>query len=100
MAAPIQSVVCLLSAVEKIILFLAMIVSIMACQPVPDPAALRSAHYDPAKYFDDDRLRSNTLVACRAGTAQNQSQWSNLYACRTSASTDRAKRSGWKPTTE
>jgi len=88
-----------LTAVEKIILFTAMILSIMACQQSPDPAALRSAHYDPAQYFDNDRLRANTLIACHAGTAQSQLDWSSLYACRTSASTDRAKHSGWKPAT-
>jgi hypothetical protein len=89
-----------MTAIETIILFLAMILSIMACQQVPDPATLRSAHYDPAKYFDDDRLRTNTEVACHAGTAQNQSDWSTLYACRTSALTDRAKHSGWKPSAD
>jgi hypothetical protein len=86
-----------LSTVEKIILFFAMIFSVMACQQSPDPAALRGAHYDPAQYFDNDRLRANTLIACQAGTAQNQVEWSSLYACRTSAATDRVKHSGWNP---
>lgn len=79
------------------ILFLAMIATTMACQQVPDPAALRSAHYDPAKYFDSDRLRLNTVTACRAGTAAQQLAWIQLYACRISVRTDLAKRSGWKP---
>jgi hypothetical protein len=86
-----------LTAVEKIILFTAMILSVMACQQSPDPGALRAAHYDPAQYFDNDRLRANTLIACRAGSVQDQTQWSTLYACRTSASTEMAKHRGWKP---
>ena len=88
-----------MTAVEKIILFTAMILSVMACQQSPDPATLRAAHYDPAQYFDTDRLRANTLIACKAGTARDQSQWLGLYACRTSASADLAKRNGWKPGT-
>ena len=88
-----------MTTVEKIILFTAMVLSVMACQQSPDPVALRAAHYDPAQYFDNDRLRTNTRIACRAGTAQNQQEWSSLYACRTSASADRAKLSGWKPGT-
>lgn len=86
-----------MTAVEKIILFAAMILSVMACQQSPDPVTLRSARYDPAEYFDNDRLRANTLIACHAGNPQNQATWSSLYACRTSASTDRAKHNGWKP---
>lgn len=86
-----------MTVVEKIILFTAMILSIMACQQSPDPVTLRAAHYDPAQYFDNDRLRADTLIACRAGTAQNQTEWSSLYACRTSASADQVKHSGWKP---
>jgi hypothetical protein len=89
----------LLTAVEKIILFTAMVLSVMACQQSPDPATLRGAHYDPAQYFDNDRLRANTLIACRAGSSHDQMQWSALYACRTSASTDLAKHRGWKPGT-
>jgi len=86
-----------LTTVEKIILFTAMILSVMACQQSPDPATLRAAHYDPAQYFDNDRLRANTLIACHAGSMQDQTQWSALYACRTSASTEMAKHRGWKP---
>ncbi len=94
-AKPLEAAV--LTVVEKIILFTAMILSVMACQQSPDPATLRAAHYDPAQYFDNDRLRANTLLACRAGNAQDQAEWSALYACRTSASTDLAKHRGWKP---
>lgn len=88
-----------MSIVEKTVLFLAMIVSIMACQQVPDPASLRRAHYDSAQYFDNDRLRANTVIACHAGSAADQLNWSQLYACRTSGQADLAKRSGWKPGT-
>jgi hypothetical protein len=88
-----------LTAVEKITLFTAMALSVMACQQSPDPATLRAAHYDPALYFDDDRLRANTVIACEAGNAANKAQWSALYACRTSASVELAKRRGWKPGT-
>ncbi len=87
----------IVTAVEKVIFFTAMILSVMACQQLPDPATLRAAHYDPAQYFDNDRLRANTLMACRAGSALQKAKWSALYACRTSASADLAKRRGWKP---
>jgi len=86
-----------LTTVEKIILFSAMILSIMACQQVPDPAGLRNAHADPASYFENDRLRTNTLTACRAGSSANQAAWASLYACRTAIATEHAKRSGWNP---
>lgn len=86
-----------MTAVEKVILFTAMIVSIMACQQVPDPAALRNAHDDPARYFDNDRLRADTLTACHAGNAVSQSAWASLYACKTASATDHAKHSGWNP---
>lgn len=88
-----------MSIVEKTILFLAMIVSVMACQQVPDPNTLRTAHYDPAEYFDNDRLRINTVTACHAGTDTEQSAWKQLDACRTATQADLAKRSGWKPAT-
>lgn len=87
----------IVTAVEKLILFTAMIVSVMACQQVPDPAALRNAHNDPARYFDNDRLRADTLTACHAGDASSQTAWASLYACKTASATDHAKRSGWKP---
>jgi hypothetical protein len=88
-----------LTAVEKITLLTALVLSVMACQQSPDPAALRAAHYDSAQYFDNDRLRADTLIACKAGTAENKARWAALYACRTSASVDLAKHSGWKPGT-
>lgn len=88
-----------LSIVEKIVLFFAMIVSIMACQQVSDPKVLRTAHYDPAQYFDNDRLRVDTVNACHAGTDRQQLAWAGLDACRTAKQADLAKRSGWKPAT-
>jgi hypothetical protein len=39
------------------------------------------------------------VIACEAGNAANKAQWSALYACRTSASVELAKRRGWKPGT-
>lgn len=74
-----------------------MIVLIIACQQMPDPTTLRSAHYDPARYFDNDRLRVSTVAACRAGTRTEQLAWAGLYACRASGQADLAKRSGWLP---
>jgi hypothetical protein len=88
----------MLLQIEKYLLFLLLLLASTACVRYGDPEALRNATArDPAQYFEDDHLRSSTLIACKAGTPEQQLQWAKLAACQTALRTDSAKRAGWSP---
>jgi hypothetical protein len=88
----------MLIQIEKYLLFLLLLLASAACGRYGDPETLRNATgRDPAQYFEDNQLRASTLIACKAGTPEQQRQWAKLEACQTALRTDSAKRAGWTP---
>lgn len=90
-----------MNTLERILMFAIVAILLMTglgCDHFHTADDLRNAKStDPAAYFTDDRLRTETLSACSNGTPTQQREWSALQACRTARKVDNAKRAGWKP---